>query len=90
MNKVEIWFGIFNQKCLKQKRSNDVFSLTSHILAYMDTWNEYFAHPFSWNYTGKGLHEKVIGRFNILLATSSDQVTINFLIKQLEIFNILS
>jgi hypothetical protein len=85
LNKVEIWFGIFNQKCLKQKRFNAVNPLTTQIRTFMDTWNEYFAHPFSWNYTGKGLHEKVVSRFNTLLAISSNQVSISFLINQLQL-----
>ena len=85
LNLIEIWFGLFNQKCLKQKRFTNVFSLVEHIHAFINTWNEYFAHPFSWNYTGEGLHEKIVKRLNTLFVVESDQVSINFLINQLHL-----
>ena len=36
-------------------------------MQFIDTWNTAYAHPFTWKYTGVGLHEKAISRFNTLL-----------------------
>ncbi|GAG04452.1 unnamed protein product [marine sediment metagenome] len=46
-------------------------------------WNDDFAHPFTWKYTGEGLHEKVIARFNKQLIIENSQMDIKFLTKQL-------
>jgi len=83
LNMIEIWFGILNKKCLKYQSFPSVQSLQEIIEEFIETWNRFFAHPFTWKYTGEGLHEKAISRFNKLLLIESNQMDIKFLTKQL-------
>jgi len=83
LNMIEIWFGILNKKCLKYQSFESVQLLQENIKEFIETWNKFFAHPFTWRYTGEGLHEKAISRFNKLLLIESKQMDIKFLIKQL-------
>ncbi len=83
LNLVEIWFGILKNKCLKYGHFFSVEELCQDIVAFIGTWNEYFAHPFSWSYTGDGLHEKAVRRFSQLLAIETDQMDCRFLKSQL-------
>ena len=55
---VEIWFGILKAKCLQYDQFFSVEHLREAIIAFIDTWNEFYAHPFNWSYTGEGLQEK--------------------------------
>lgn len=83
LNMVEIWFGILKRKCLKYGHFFSVEQLREDILAFIETWNECFAHPFSWGYTGEGLHAKAVRRFCRLLAIETDQMECCFLKSQL-------
>ena len=57
--------------------------MTEAIEEFIETWNTHFAHPFTWTYTGEGLQEKAVSRFNKLLVIESKQMDIAFLTKQL-------
>ncbi len=83
LNRVEIWFGILKGKCLKYGHFFSVEQLCQDILAFINTWNTHFAHPFSWSYTGEGLHAKAVRRFCRLLAIETDQMDCGFLKNQL-------
>jgi transposase len=83
LNMIEIWFGILSQKCLKHQAFQSVSFLQQTILAFIETWNNFFAHPFTWTYTGEGLQEKAISRFNKLLLIESNQTDTKSLTKQL-------
>jgi len=83
LNMVEIWFGILKSKCLKYGHFFAVEQLCQDILAFIETWNECFAHPFSWSYTGEGLHAKAVRRFCRLLAIQTNQMDCKFLKSQL-------
>jgi len=83
LNLIEIWFGILKSKCLKYGHFFSVEQLCNDILAFIGTWNECFAHPFSWSYTGEGLHAKALRRFCQLLAIETDQMDCRFLKSQL-------
>jgi len=83
LNMIEIWFGILNKKCLRHQAFYSVEALREAILAFIETWNQQFAHPFNWKYTGEGLQQKVIARFNKLLVIESHQMDVKFLTKQL-------
>jgi transposase len=83
LNMVEIWFGILKGKCLKYGHFFSVEQLCQDILAFIATWNECFAHPFSWSYTGEGLHTKAVHRFCRLLALQTEQMDSKFLMSQL-------
>ncbi len=83
LNMIEIWFGILSKKCLKHQSFQSLPELITAIEEFIETWNNSFCHPFTWRYTGEGLHEKVISRFNKLLYIESDQIDIKYLTKQL-------
>ncbi len=89
LNMIEIWFGILSKRFLKQQAFRSELFLAETILKSIEIWNDVFAHPFTWKYTGKGLHEKVISRFNKQLLIENRQMDIQFLTKQLLLmFNI--
>ncbi len=83
LNMVEIWLGILKSKCLKYGHFFSVEQLCQDLLAFIETWNEHFAHPFSWSYTGEGLHASAVRRFCRLLAIETDQMDCGFLKSQL-------
>lgn len=83
LNMIEIWFGILSKKCSKHQSFPSVQLLQGIIEEFIETWNRFFAHPFTWKYTGDGLHEKAITRFNKLLLIESKQMDIKFLTKQM-------
>jgi hypothetical protein len=83
LNLVEVWFGIIKGKCLVYDHFGSVKELRAAILAFVETWNEFLAHPFKWSYTGEGLHAKAVRRFCTLLALQTDQMDCKFLISQL-------
>jgi transposase len=82
LNMVEIWFGILNQKCLKESYTSPE-SMHHAIQAFINEWNAYLAHPFKWNYDGEGLHQKVVLRFVRMLENSAEKLDIKFMTKQL-------
>ena len=83
LNMVEIWFGILKSKCLKYDHFFSVEQLCETIMTFIDTWNECYAHPFSWSYTGEGLHAKAVRRFCRLLSIETNQMDAKFLTSQL-------
>ena len=83
LNMVEIWFGILKSKCLKYDQFFSVEQLCETITSFIDTWNEFYAHPFNWSYTGAGLHGKAVRRFSRLLSIETDQMDAKFLTGQL-------
>ena len=83
LNMMEIWFGILKSKCLKYDHFRSVEQLCQSMRAFVATWNEFFAHPFTWSYTGEGLHAKAVRRFCRLLAIQTDQMDCKFLTSQL-------
>jgi len=83
LNMVEIWFGILKSKCLKYDQFFSVEQLRESIIDFIETWNEFYAHPFTWSYTGAGLHEKAVRRFCRLLSIETDQMDAKFLTRQL-------
>ena len=83
LNLIEIWFGILHKRCLRGQAFDSVPHLQEIIVQFAETWNQYFAHPFTWKYTGKGLQEKAVRRFNKLLLIESAQMSVKSLTKQL-------
>lgn len=81
LNMVENWFGILNQKCLKESYDS-AESIYNAIYGFADLWNCLLAHPFQWNYDGKGLQQKVVNRFIKMLDNSLEKMNIKFLTKQ--------
>jgi transposase len=83
LNMVEIWFGILKKKCLNYDHFTSVQTLREAIVTFIDTWNDFYAHPFTWSYTGEGLHRKAVRRFCLLLSIETSQMDCKFLTRQL-------
>ena len=83
LNMIEIWFSLLADKCLKNGWFESVEALVRSLIDFCQTWNKYFAHPFTWTYRGEGLHAKVVSRFTRLLQIESHEMEISFLTKQL-------
>lgn len=81
LNMVEIWFGILNQKCLKESFDSPE-SIYNAIYDFANLWNSLLAHPFKWNYDGRGLHQKAVNRFIKMLDNSMTKMNIKFMTKQ--------
>jgi transposase len=90
LNLIEIWFTILQQKALKGESFRSALELVERILDFRSTWNTHFAHRFEWSYTGDGLHEKVIARFNTWLRIESSELTPKFLVKQIQLMQNLA
>ena len=90
LNMVEIWFGILKAKCLKYEHFFSVAHLRESIMHFIATWNEFYAHPFQWSYTGNGLHGKAVQRFSRLLSIETEQMDAKFLMKQLQLMTNIS
>jgi len=90
LNLIEIWFGILQQKSLKDVSFLSANDLEKRIISFTKTWNTDFAHPFNFSYTGEGLHEKVIARFITWLQMQSPQLNAKFLSKQMKLIHNLT
>jgi len=55
LNQVEIWFNIFARDVLKGGVWHSKQHLVSQIVEYIRNYNELWAKPFKWTYTGKPL-----------------------------------
>lgn len=87
LNMVEIWFGILKSKCLKGRSFTSIDELVEIICDFIYNWNEHFAHPFSWTYTGEGLAEKVVQRLINWLLTETKNMKKDFFYKQMLLMN---
>ena len=55
LNQVEIWFNIFSRDVLRGGVWNSKRQLVNQIMTYIRNYNELWAKPFKWTYTGKPL-----------------------------------
>ena len=83
LNMVEIWFGIMGRKVLGESfGSADALKAAFEVFVEQH-WNGLLAHPFNWEYDGRGLHEKSVKRFTKLLMDSAGKFDVRILIKML-------
>ena len=55
LNQVEIIFGIVMRKVIRRGNFTSVEDLHNKLLAFIDYFNQVFARPFNWTYTGRPL-----------------------------------
>jgi transposase len=55
MNQVEIVFGIVTRKVIRRGNFTSTEDLRNKLLAFIDYFNQVFARPFNWTYTGRPL-----------------------------------
>ena len=87
LNLIEIWFGITRAKAIDGASFGSVDELEQAVEAFSETWNTFLAHPFQWNYTGKGLHGILVNRNITWIERESAQMTLKFLKVQVLLLN---
>ncbi len=83
LNMVEIWFAILYSRCLKGGSFPSVQALVDTILAFCETWNIHFAHPFNWRYRGLDLAQSVVRRLCEWILLESNLLKPKFLEKEI-------
>jgi hypothetical protein len=79
LNQVEIWFGLLKRYVFKDAWFKTVDELTENVLSFTKDWNEHYAHPFNFNYTGEGLHRLVLQRTTRILTGRLNQIDAKFI-----------
>lgn len=75
LNQVEVWFGLLRRYSLEGNWFNSVDELVGTIMDFSTTWNNQFAHPFDFRYTGEGLEGVALRRFTRILAQPSEKLS---------------
>lgn len=75
LNQVEIWFGLLKRYTLDGGWFDSVADLIAAIFDFVQTWNQHLAHPFNFQYDGKGLENLVLRRFTRILSQKQDQLS---------------
>jgi transposase len=55
LNQIEIVFGVIMRKVIRRGNFTSIKDLKSKLLAFIDYFNQVFAKPFNWTYTGRPL-----------------------------------
>ena len=55
LNQIEVIFGVVMCKVIRRGNFTSVEDLRSKLLAFLAYFNEVFAKPFQWTYTGRPL-----------------------------------
>ena len=55
LNQIEIVFGVIMRKVIRRGNFKSVEDLRSKLLAFLEYFNNVFAKPFKWTYTGRPL-----------------------------------
>lgn len=55
LNQVEMWFSVLERRLIRRGNFISKADLARKILAYMEYYNRYKAHPYAWTYAGKPL-----------------------------------
>ena len=50
LNQIEIWFGIIQRQLIRRGEFKSVEELEQMIKAFIEQWNNGYAHPFNWTY----------------------------------------
>ena len=53
LNQIEVVFGIVSKRVMRHGSFTSIDDLKSKLLKFIDYFNETFAKPFNWTYTGK-------------------------------------
>ena len=88
LNLIENWFGIMKKNCLDSSVCSKQ-EKTQNIIDFTKTWNEKYAHPFSWTYTGDDLRGKTVRKLIRWLYEEPSIMTAKFLGKQLKLMDSL-
>jgi len=84
LNLIENWFGIMKKNCLDSSVHSKE-EKAQNIIDFTETWNDNYAHPFDWSYTGEDLREKTVRKITRWLYEEPSIMTAKFLGKQLKL-----
>jgi len=62
LNQIEIIFGIVNRRAMRHNSFTSLTELKKHLSEFIDYFNETFARPINWKYTGKHPPEQTLQR----------------------------
>jgi hypothetical protein len=55
LNQIEIVFGVISRKVIRRGSFKSVADLRERLLSFIRYFNEVFARPFRWTFTGRPL-----------------------------------
>ena len=55
LNQVELWFGVLGRRFLAQGDFRSAEDFEARLRQFLDDYNDQYAHPYRWTYTGKPL-----------------------------------
>lgn len=55
LNQVELWFSVLARRFLKRGDFASAADFEQRLLEYLTDYNEHYAHPYRWTYTGEPL-----------------------------------
>jgi hypothetical protein len=55
LNQVELWFSVLARRFLKRGDFGSAVEFEYRLQGYLDAYNEQYAHPYRWTYTGQPL-----------------------------------
>lgn len=58
VNQIELWFGIFGKRSLRNASLRSTAELQALVGAFIERWNTKDKHPFSWTFKGYPLEER--------------------------------
>ena len=58
VNQIELWFGIFGKRSLRNASTRSTEELRALVSAFIERWNTTDKHPFSWTFKGYPLEER--------------------------------
>ena len=58
LNQIEVVFGVIMRKVIRRGSFTSVADLRSKLVNFIAYFNEVFAKPFNWTYTGRPLRVK--------------------------------
>lgn len=59
VNQVEVWFSILQRRVIRNGSFGSKQMLRECVEGFIDYWNEYEAHPFRWQFSGRFEHTTV-------------------------------
>jgi hypothetical protein len=62
LNQIEIVFGMIMRKVIRRGSFTSVSDLQDRLLRFIDYFNEVFAKPFRWTFTGRPLQTGGLGK----------------------------
>jgi len=55
LNQVELWFGVLQRRFLARGEFKNAEEFEQRLIAYLEDYNQNYAHPYRWTYTGQPL-----------------------------------